>query len=269
MHFSLLMATCHGDNPLYLKDALASLFEQTVKPSEIVIVGDGPIPSENRLLIDELNAHFSVRFIPLKERVGLGGALRQGLTACRYPLVARFDTDDICEPQRFETQLKYMESHPNVDVCGSYATIVDESGIIQGELQRPLDHESICKIIWSCPVIHPSVMMRKERILGVGNYRSLLFDRQEDYELWVRSVRNGIVFNNIPHRLIRYRRTGDAYHSRNSIVNGFGRLWYGLSAWFSYDRRPLSLLALIYPTVRPLLPRRLNNIFFGLDPREK
>ncbi len=109
MRFSLLMATYHGDDPLYLKEALASLFEQTVKPTEIVIVGDGPIPSENRLLIEELNTHFSVQFIPLKERVGLGGALRLGLTACRYPLVARFDADDICEPQRFETQLQYMD----------------------------------------------------------------------------------------------------------------------------------------------------------------
>lgn len=245
-----------------------SLHEQTIKPTEIVIIGDGPIPIKNILLIEELSLKFNVKFIQLEKRVKLGGALRKGLAECSYPLVARFDTDDICEPNRFEIQLQFMEAHPNIDVCGGYASIINENGfMILKELRRPLLNNKIQEIVWSCPIIHSSVMMRKDKILKVGSYKSLLFSKHEDYELWIRSAKNGIVFGNIPNRLIRIRRSEKSKNSRNTFLNGVAKLCYGLPAWFSYDRRLLSLLSLIYPTIRPLLSKRLNDSIFKFDPR--
>ena len=229
------MATYHLDDTLHLKQSFISLDKQTVKPTEIIIIGDGPIPSKNILLIDELSLKFNVKFIQLEKQVKLGGALRKGLAACSYPLVARFDTDDICEPHRFEIQLQYMASNPNIDICGSYASIIDENGTIKDELKRPLFHKSILQIIWSCPIIHPSVMMRKDKILKLGSYKSLLFSNQEDFELWIRSANNGIKFGNIPKCLIRYRRSEKSKKYRNSILNGLAKLFYGLPAWFSFD----------------------------------
>ena len=267
MKFSLLMSTYYLDNTLYLKQSFMSLYKQTIKPTEIIIVGDGPIPSKNILLIEELSLKFNVKFIQLEKRVKLGGALRKGLAACSYSLVARFDTDDICEPHRFEIQLQYMASNPNIDICGSYASIIDENGTIKDELKRPLFHKSILQIIWSCPIIHPSVMMRKDKILKLGSYKSLLFSNQEDFELWIRSANNGIKFGNIPKCLIRYRRSEKSKKYRNSILNGLAKLFYGLPAWFSFDRRLFSLFAIIYPVLRPLLPHKFNIIIHKLDPR--
>ncbi len=269
MPFSLLMSTYHRDNPEYLEEALASLTAQTVLPGEIIIMGDGAIPTENRLVIEQFSEQLPIRFIPIKKHIGLGGALSLGLSKCTYPLVARFDTDDICEPHRFERQLQHMESNPTIDVCGSYATLIDMLGKTKGELKRPLQHNHILKVIWSCPIIHPSIMMRKERILKAGNYRSLPIDREEDHELWIRAARHGLIFHNIPEPLIRYRRTETTKQPRNTISTGFARLWYGFPAWLVFDRRPHSLLALTYPTVRPLLPRCVNDWLFTYYPREK
>ena len=269
MPFSLLMSTYHRDKPEYLEEALASLTAQTVPPDEIIMMGDGAIPTRNRLIIERFSEQLPIRFVSIKKPIGLGGALRLGLSQCTYPLVARFDTDDICEPHRFERQLHHMNLHPNIDVCGSYATLIDKFGKAEGELRRPLQHDHILKIIWSCPIIHPSVMMRKESILKAGNYRSLAIEREEDHELWIRAARHGLIFHNIPEPLIRYRRTEVTKQSRNAIGIGLGRLWYGFPAWLAYDRRLHSLLALTYPAVRPLLPRRANEWLFTHDPREK
>lgn len=265
--FSVLMATYHADKAEYLKEALNSLVQQTQQPSEVVIVVDGEIPRENRELIDEFSNYLPIIVVTLLSNAGLGKALRIGLNTCRHSLVARFDADDICEPNRFEVQLDCMESHPSVDICGSGATLINALGVPTGQLHRPEGNNAIKRIIWSCPIVHPSVMFRKERILEIGNYRDLPLKRQEDYELWIRAAHAGLNFCNIPQKLIRYRRSAQTVKSRCSFMIGLGRLWYGFPAWLTFDRRLVSLLALIYPTIRPLLPMFLNTYFFRYDPR--
>jgi len=268
VQFSLLIATYKLDKTSYLKEALKSIDNQTVKPSEIVIVIDGLISSENFLIVKELKKIYSMRFIKLKKSVGLGAALKIGLSVCKYSLVARFDTDDICIPNRFEIQLEYMRLNPKVDVCGSYALIIDNSGVVTGRLKMPLEHKRICQIIWSNPIIHPSVMLRKDRILEIGGYsEDLYFNFHEDYELWIRSAHNGIIFNNIPNYLIKYRITNKTKIRRNTSANGIAKIYYGLYAWYLYDCSLLSLLALFYPLIRPFLPQNLNMILYKFDPR--
>ena len=182
-----------------------------------------PREPKTRERLSRSSIKFNVKFIQLEKRVKLGGALRKGLAACSYSLVARFDTDDICEPHRFEKQLEYMASNPNIDVCGSYASIIDENGMIEDELKRPLFHKSILQIIWSCPIIHPSVMMRKDKILKVGSYKSLLFSNQEDYELWIRSANNGITAIINPTKYIEKNVTNYIFGRHDA--NSGGKSW--------------------------------------------
>ena len=37
--------------------------------------------------------------------------------------VARMDADDVCIPQRFERQIQYLDSHPEIDILGSNAVL--------------------------------------------------------------------------------------------------------------------------------------------------
>lgn len=267
--FSVLMATYAEDNPHYLKEALSSLLHQTVVPAEVVIVGDGPVPLENLNLIKKFSHCLSISFVAIEKNIGLGGALRVGLEQCKFSLVARFDTDDICENNRFERQLHVMNSHPNIDICGSFAAVINEKGIVKDELIRPSEDKSIKQLIWSCPMIHPSVMMRKSKILDIGSYKQLPCKRQEDLELWARAARYGLRFHNIPEKLIKYRRTATAVRKKNTCLVGLYRFRYGVLAWYTFDRRLKSLAALCYPALRPLLPAKLNNYLFKFDPRAK
>ncbi len=265
--FSVLMATYAKDRFLHLKESLVSLENQSVAPTEVIIVADGTIPPENLALIKAFSDSLPIKYIPLKKHIGLGVALRIGVEACQCSLIARFDTDDICEPDRFESQLHYMNLHPDIDICGSYALLIDENGTPKGTLTRPTDNASIKKIIWSCPVIHPSVMLRKEQILKVGSYKKLSCQRQEDFELWIRSAKYGLKFYNIPKCLIKYRRNEKLVMKTNTPMIGLSRFRHGHSAWYSFDGRLRSLLALCYPTVRPFLPLSLNKFLFRFDPR--
>lgn len=102
-----------------------------------------------------------------------------------------------------------MEEHDEVDVLGSGCVEIDYGGVERDIRLMPADHEAIVDALWSCPLIHPSIMFRREKILAVGGYDDGL-RRRQDYELWFRAAQQGIRFGNIQKPLIQYRFGGDA-----------------------------------------------------------
>ncbi|MCK8073695.1 glycosyltransferase [Vibrio sp. 1CM23M] len=266
--FSVLMSTYLNDDPYNLHLSMSSLCEQSVKPNEVLLVIDGPIPDENRAILQSFVERLNIKFVQLPNNVGLSNALRIGLEKCNYELVARFDTDDICESTRFEEQLKVFNLG-NIDICGSFAEVIDETGVPLGELIVPSSHYDIRKLIWSCPLIHPSVMYRKSKILKIGSYKKNINYRQEDYELWIRAMDDNLIFFNIEKKLIKYRKP-HGYYKRNGMSIGINRFKIGVYPWMKYDKRLLSLLALIYPIVRPILSVSIIEfITKKFDPRRR
>ena len=78
---SVLMSVYIKENPTFLKDAIESVQNQTLKPSELVLVEDGPLTPELYQVLDQLEAEsdIPVKRCPLEENQGLGLALRYGV----------------------------------------------------------------------------------------------------------------------------------------------------------------------------------------------
>ncbi|MDB2386523.1 glycosyltransferase, partial [Shewanella sp.] len=220
--------------------------------SEIVLVLDGPVGEELENVVKKWVQLLPIKILRLSENVGLGKALNFGLDKCNYDLVARMDTDDICHPDRFMKQCQFLTSS-DVDICGTYAYDIDENESIIGERTVPIHMDDIRRLIWSCPIIHPSVMYRKKSILGMGSYNPSVAHRQEDYELWIRCVDSGLKFYNISSFLLYYRYPAGS-ENKNSVSVGINRFKLGYKAIIKYDRRFMSLMGLLYPCVRALLP---------------
>ncbi len=111
MKYSVLMTVYKNDNADYFYIALNSMVQQTIKPDEIVIVKDGPIPNLLEQVIVNVQNSCDIYFneIQLPNNVGLGEALNAGLKECRNDLIARMDADDYSLPQRCELQLMEFE----------------------------------------------------------------------------------------------------------------------------------------------------------------
>lgn len=121
MAFSVLISVYQREKPQYLEQALESLLEQTLLPTEVVIVEDGPLTDELYAVIEAFKTRFAATVsVVLPRNVGLGLALNHGLKECHYPIVARMDSDDICKPRRFEKQLEILRTHKEIDVVGSW-----------------------------------------------------------------------------------------------------------------------------------------------------
>ena len=102
--FSVCMSVYKNDKPADLIVALDSVVQQSVCPSEIVLVVDGPIPDDLNTIINDFEGRYGNLFkiIRLPQNGGLGNALRLAVENAKYDLIARMDSDDISMPSRFE-----------------------------------------------------------------------------------------------------------------------------------------------------------------------
>lgn len=271
MSFSVLMSIYRHEKPDYLERSLKSIWsKQQLKPDEIVLVLDGPITDQLQSVVSRWKAYIgeALQILPLRENIGLGGALRAGLNVCSSEFVARMDADDIALDTRFQKQIDFLSRNPHIEVLGSYAYLINTAGEQIGERSVPVSNAEIKRLIWACPIIHPSVMFRRARILEVGSYDADIAPRQEDYDLWIRAARKGITFHNLPECLIFYRVSRE---EKNDWRVGWNRLKIGWSAATEFDPRLLSYFGVFYPLVRSLLPRCLRNPIVRLlhfwDPR--
>lgn len=205
-NFSVLISVYLHEKPEYLREALNSIFNQTILPNEVILVKDGPLTSELDQVIKVFEANYSIlKIVSISQNQGLGNALNIGLSHCNYELVARMDSDDICKYNRFEEQLKIFEAYPDLAVVGSW---IDEfegdiSNIIS-QRKLPETSEEICKFFKKrCPFNHPSVMFRKDLINSVGGY--MPFYLFEDYYLWGRVISNKYPVYNIQQSLLYFR----------------------------------------------------------------
>ena len=203
--------------PEYVRVSLDSmLMHQSVKPNQIVLVQDGPIPEKLSAILMEYQEKYSkvMNIIRLEKNMGLGNALRLGVENAKYEIIARMDSDDICLPDRFEKQLTYLETHPECDIVGGQMT--EFIGTVDNIISRrvvPLKNEEIYEYMKSrCAMNHVTVMFRKEAVLNAGNYKDWFWN--EDYYLWVRMMKQNCIFANIPDVLVNVRSGVDQYARR-------------------------------------------------------
>lgn len=216
MKFSTLMSLYHKENPIFLDQALESIWNrQSLKPTEIVLVLDGPITVELTTVVEKWKVKIGLvlKVIALPENIGLGKALNEGLKHCSYNWVFRMDTDDICTSDRFQKQVAFIAENPEVVLFGTqvleFDQQVDDAQILKAV---PTDFEEIKKFAQSrCPFNHMTVAYKKDVILGLGGYQHHLF--MEDYNLWLRVIGQGYKVANLSDMLL-YARVGNGMHAR-------------------------------------------------------
>lgn len=216
--FSVLLSIYFKEKPEFLRASLDSVFNQTLLPTDVIIVEDGPLTSELYHVLDEYTEKYPIiKRIPLKENRGLGGALNEGLNHCGCELVARMDTDDICLPSRFERQVAFMTANPDIDISGTWITeFYNDPSHILGRRTVPLTHEDIAEYIKQRgPFNHPTVIFKKSKVLEAGGYQPF---RMEDWWLWGRMLHDGARMANIPESLLLFRTTDDTYKRRGGIA---------------------------------------------------
>lgn len=229
--YSVLMSVYGKENSVWFKTAAESMLNQTAPPDEFVLICDGPLTEELETAVEELDRSYPGMFqiLRLKENVGLGEALRQGILLCRNELVARMDSDDIACPDRCRQQMELFQKIPELAFSsGTIAEFFDERELESSETAAlrlrtlPQSHEEIVSYAKKRnPMNHMAVMLKKSAVLQAGNYQSA--EGLEDYDLWSRMLQLGFRAGNLKETLV-WARIGNGMEQRRGGVKYAGRM---------------------------------------------
>lgn len=263
--FSVLMSLYINEKPEFFRECMNSILSQTVMPSEILIVKDGPVKSE----VEELIKSYSdnnpglIKTISYEPNKGLGYALSIGINECSYELIARMDTDDVARCDRFEKQLKAFENDPELDICGSYIDeFENDVANIVARRSVPLTDKEIKRYQKRRDAFnHMTVMYKKSSVLAAGNYQTCLL--MEDTLLWVRMMINEAKCMNIPEPLV-FARIGEGMYERRGGFSYFLKYRNGRKKVLEtgYISRLDYYYTILVQFVVAMLPRRIRGFVF-------
>jgi glycosyltransferase involved in cell wall biosynthesis len=212
---SVVMPVYNGGT--YLVEAIESILNQTFSDFEVLLIDDGSTDKSLEYITKYADSDDRIIVISRKN-MGLIYSLNEGISRSKGKFIARMDADDVCMPERFEQQVKFM-NNKKVDICGSHCLLIGKNNEINGLLVTPLTHD-MCSLSLSfkVPFSHSSVMIRKSFLIknklqyGQSHYKSI-----EDLDLWIRMHECGALFGNIDSVLLRYRVLNDSLSRTNLI----------------------------------------------------
>ena len=201
----------------FLREAIDSMLNQTVKPSEFVLVEDGPLTDELYAAIAEYEKNPIFKIVKLKENQGSGPASAAGVLACSNEWIARLDSDDYSVPERIEKQFSLLDKNPKLNVIGANIIEIEtENPKNQQKVILPAENDEIRKFTGRrCPFRTSAILFKKDIVLEAGNYRS--FHRVEDYDMFARLVAKGAVCANVQEFLSYMRIDKDYYKRRGGM----------------------------------------------------
>lgn len=183
---SVLFPVYNGER--FLEESIDSILNQTFRDFELLILLEYGSNAASREIVERKKADGRIRVIENTEgRLGLAESLNLGMREAKGEYIARMDADDISLPKRFEKQVKYLDRHPDIVMCGTAMRGLYDDGHMddRGYFTDPGSIRFECML--GNPFGHPTVMWRKDVFL-----REKLFYRNtpysEDFELWKRVV---------------------------------------------------------------------------------
>lgn len=206
----------HND-AAFLPEAIESILAQSFGDFEFVIVDDGSTDGSGAIIDDYARRDGRVQAIHQPNH-GLIFSLNRAIATARGELIARMDGDDVALPERFARQVAFLDAHPDHGVVGTSFRNIDGAGrVSEAGGSYPLDHHGIVAALgrWS-PIVHPSVMMRRDTVIAVGGYRAA-YRHCEDFDLWLRLSQHTQLAN-LPDRLLHYRRSDGQVSVRHVVA---------------------------------------------------
>jgi len=191
---SVILPFLNSENTLAA--SIESILSQTFDAFELILV-DNDSEDESYDIAASLAAKDNRINLLSETRRGIVHALNTGIERAQAKYIARMDADDYSLPERLEAQFKYLEENPDTGLVACSVRYKGNEKQNNGFLEyvkwnnRILSYEDIMlnRFVES-PIVHPSVMFRKELTDKYGTYRQ--GDFPEDYELWLRFLHHGV-----------------------------------------------------------------------------
>ncbi|ELJ8501916.1 TPA: glycosyltransferase family A protein [Vibrio cholerae] len=212
------------DRVSYLFRAVDSIFEQTIKPNEIIIVDDCSIVKVPEQILSLYKSKASNLDIVLKyyyNPVSMGGNFSRNFGANNTSAEILFflDDDDIYTPNAIEDKLTIFKHDNNIGMVYTGIKFVTSDNLETiKRYKRPLSKKiSFHSLLKFGNIVGPtsSVAVRKNDFIKAGMFDKDLIAMQ-DYELWIRMARcSDVVHDNGMNLIYTIHTTGEQISSKH------------------------------------------------------
>ncbi|MCC5786761.1 MAG: glycosyltransferase [Phycisphaerales bacterium] len=181
-----------------LERAVASVLNQQGVETELLLVVNGP-DEEAARAAERLGADNARIRVLFRDAPGLSGALNLALRSTDAEFVARMDDDDLCEPHRLHTQLRWMRAHPDLAAVGCAWRVLGPNSKPDSKpeskpiaiVRPPTDPNPLhARLLQGNCLAHGSMLLRRQSVLDAGGYDETL-DKAQDLDLWLRLAKTG------------------------------------------------------------------------------
>ena len=163
-----------------LQAAIESILEQSYRDFEFIIINDGSTNDAEDVILSYKDER--IKYFKNDQNLKLIATLNKGLDLCSGKYIARLDADDYSVPERLERQVRYMESHLNVGLLGTFFEYFPNN-------EKPVQLESfddikLCiRYLPGC-LLHSSAMIRKSVLKDNNLYYNTGCVHAEDFKMW-------------------------------------------------------------------------------------
>lgn len=187
----------------YLCQAIDSILCQSFTNFEIVAINDGSSDSSLRILQDYCKKDSRVIVLTNEHNIGLQRTLNKAICIANGEFIARMDADDISYRKRFEKQVEFLNENQSVFAVGTSVKLFGST--ISKTIYAPASFLEVrLRAIFETPLMHPTVMFRRDLFLNKKLKYSEKNCSTEDYALWVEMMKFGELRNiNLP--MLKYR----------------------------------------------------------------
>lgn len=179
---SVLMSVYNGEQ--FLRESIESILYQIFSDFEFLIINDGSTDGSKEIILSYNDPR--IRLIENEMNIGLTKSLNKVLRAAKGKYIARMDSDDICKPDRLESQVTFLDNNPDFKLVGSWCEIIDNDGklIDVWKLDFSPDYINYILHFRNC-LTHSTVMFDRALALELNGYNESI-ERAQDYEFWTR-----------------------------------------------------------------------------------
>jgi len=225
----------------WVSAAIDSVLSQGYRDYEVVVIDDGSTDKT----ADVLESYGRKIRCMHQANAGVSNARNRGLSVSTGEFIAYLDADDMWYSQKLESQIAFLDAHPQCGLVHSDVTVVDEQDkVIRArfnvETARPIP-SGYCRqdLLRRCHIQVPSVIERRECIEEVGGFDEQ-FMATEDYLHWIMVSLKGWEFGYINEPLAKYRwRPGSVSSNKRLFLEEYGKM-FGVLLPALYENRPQS-----------------------------
>jgi len=205
---TVLMSVYNGEK--YLHEAIDSILNQTYKNFEFLIMNDASTDSSREIILSYDDPR--IILVDNERNLGLASSLNKGIYLAKGEYIARMDADDISLSHRLQTQVDFMDNHPETGICGSGIKCFGNSEEL---IKFSTNYEINYTLLFHNQLAHATVIMRKSLLekFKLKYDENILY--AQDYELWTRCLELFQIVN-LPDVLLLYR-----VHSSGASVAKF------------------------------------------------